>query len=358
MGVAAQNITGMTLHAALCLNQSSKSHTSNKNRRDLTAMWEGVDYLFVDEVSMIGSRFLCQISEALSNAKGNTSPFGGINIIFAGDFAQLPPVGDDCLYSRLNMKNMAQATKNTGQQKIFGKLLWYSIQTVVMLSRIERQSGEQNQCFVELLDRLRDGRCLAEDYTLLNTRLVSNAQPDFNSSEWKHIPLIVSDNTVKDQMNNTAAMAFAKETQQTLHWYYASDRKSGNLITDHALNAKLQSLHSGKTRQRLGRIPLVLGMPVMITQNFDVDGGIVNGSTGTLKKIRFYTDPDGNRHLTSCIIHVDDVSEKPLPYLSPKEIPVLSDTVQLQFTHPYSKKKLYNTSHSSSHCSRICDDSS
>lgn len=33
------------------------------------------------------------------------------------------------------------------------------------------------------------------------------------------------------------------------------------------------------------------------------------------------------------------MSEKPLPYLSPKEIPVLSDTVQLQFTHPYLKKK-------------------
>ena len=91
---------------------------SNKNQRDLTAMWEGVDYLFIDEVSMIGSHFLCQISKALSNAKGNTSPFGGINIIFAGDFAQLPPVGNDHLYSCLNMKNIAQATKNAGQQKI------------------------------------------------------------------------------------------------------------------------------------------------------------------------------------------------------------------------------------------------
>lgn len=89
-------------------------------------------------------------------------------------------------------------------------------------------------------------------------------------------------------MNNTAAMVFVKETQQTLHWYYALDRKSGNLITDHALNAKLQGLHSGKIYQCLRRIPLVLGMPMMITQNFDVDGGIVNGSTGTLKNQILY----------------------------------------------------------------------
>ena len=66
-----------------------------KTQHDLASTWEGVDYLFIDEVSMIGSQFMCQISEALTNAKGNTSAFGGINIVFAGDFAQLPLVGDD-----------------------------------------------------------------------------------------------------------------------------------------------------------------------------------------------------------------------------------------------------------------------
>ena len=86
-------------------------------------MWEGVDYLFIDEVSMIGSCFLCQISKALSNAKGNTSPFGGINIIFSEDFTQLPPVGDDHVCSHLNMKNIAQATRNAGQQKKFWKIV-------------------------------------------------------------------------------------------------------------------------------------------------------------------------------------------------------------------------------------------
>ena len=43
----------------------------------------------------------------------------------------------------------------------------------------------------------------------------------------------------------------------------------------------------------MGKIPFILGMPVMITQNFDVDNGIVKGSKGTLKRIRFYTDNEG-----------------------------------------------------------------
>src|ERR1700722_16806981 len=75
MGVAARNISGMTIHSALCINQKSGTCMGNKTQRDLTAMWEGVDYLFIDEVSMLGCHFLCQISKALTDAKGLTTAF-------------------------------------------------------------------------------------------------------------------------------------------------------------------------------------------------------------------------------------------------------------------------------------------
>ncbi|KAJ7732243.1 hypothetical protein DFH07DRAFT_990954, partial [Mycena maculata] len=64
-GVAARNIKGMTLHSTLCLNQRSSATSQIKTRRDLTVMWEGVDYLFIDEVSMVGSSLLLQVSQAL-----------------------------------------------------------------------------------------------------------------------------------------------------------------------------------------------------------------------------------------------------------------------------------------------------
>ncbi len=38
----------------------------------------------------------------------------------------------------------------------------------------------------------------------------------------------------------------------------------------------------GTTSQRLGMLPLVIGMPVMITQNFNIESGIVNGVMGIL----------------------------------------------------------------------------
>ncbi|KAG1846989.1 hypothetical protein DFJ58DRAFT_626879, partial [Suillus subalutaceus] len=52
MGVAARNISGMALHASLLLNQRRSSAANTQTQRDLTAMWEGIDHLFIDEVSM------------------------------------------------------------------------------------------------------------------------------------------------------------------------------------------------------------------------------------------------------------------------------------------------------------------
>jgi hypothetical protein len=63
-GVAAHNIKGMTLHAALGLNQQRKG-SSAKVIQEVIAMWCGVHYLFIDEVSMIGCKFLLKIHQAL-----------------------------------------------------------------------------------------------------------------------------------------------------------------------------------------------------------------------------------------------------------------------------------------------------
>ncbi|EJD36384.1 hypothetical protein AURDEDRAFT_74277, partial [Auricularia subglabra TFB-10046 SS5] len=64
-GVAANNISGMTLHAALSLSRSNNGRMSAGVKHDLTAMWDGVDYLFIDEVSMVGCNLLVDVSQAL-----------------------------------------------------------------------------------------------------------------------------------------------------------------------------------------------------------------------------------------------------------------------------------------------------
>jgi hypothetical protein len=334
-GVAAKNISGMTLHTALCLSQRKKNGVSGKSHRDLIAMWEGVDYLFVDEVSMIGCKLLLKISEALNDAKQNESPFGGLNIIFAGDFSQLPPVGETRLFAHINTHDIKTTQ---GQQNIFGKLLWLSVKTVVILTEVMRQQGTENITFVSLLGRLREGKCTHNDFELLNSRQLPKSDVMSPTENWSNIPIIVSNNECKDALNIRATAEFAARNKKTMHWYYATDTKGGKDIEDERLQYHLESMHSGKTNQRLRKIPLVIGMPVMICQNFDVEHGVVNGCTGTLKKIRYRTDEQGRRHALSCVVEAPTTSGTPLTGLDEKSVVVLRDTTDMRFVHPYSRK--------------------
>ena len=147
------------------------------------------------------------------------------------------------------------------------------------------------------------------------------------------------ENAQKDAINEHAAYAFARRTNQTLHWYYAIDKHQHNVVDDADIKRHLQNLNSGITNQCLGKIPLVIGMPVMISQNYDVEGGIVNGCKGILKEIRYQTDSEGNRYATSCVIESESITGDPLPMLPPKHAVVLQDTTDLNFVHPHSGKR-------------------
>ena len=332
-GVAARNVGGMTIHSALCF---SKKRPSARTNDELRSMWEGVDFLLIDEVSMISCEFLFKISETLSKATGNTNAFGGINIIFAGDFAQLPPVKQVRLYSNINT-NTASATGKT-QRNIMGKLLWSSVDTVVELTEVMRQTGASNIRFVELLSRLRLGECTEDDYNLLNARVISSSTA--RDETWKLAPIIVAENAAKDALNEKLSIAFAKRTKQDLHWYHATDRMDNKILEDENVLERLEALPSSLTGQRLSKIPLVIGMPVMVTHNFDVEGGVVNGSKGIVSRIRYKVNEQGNRTLVSCVVRIADSSDNPMPMLQEHEIPILEDVTDITFQNPYSDEKI------------------
>ncbi|PBK82432.1 hypothetical protein ARMGADRAFT_946565, partial [Armillaria gallica] len=69
----------------------------------------------------------------------------------------------------------------------------------------------------------------------------------------------------------------------------------------------------------LGALPLVIGMPVMVTQNFDVESGIVNSATGILKKIHYRVDQDGRCIVLSCTVDILNMSGGPLTGLNNTE---------------------------------------
>ncbi len=80
--------------------------------------------MIIDEVSMVGCTMLTEIHLKLQRLKSSPlQPFGGLNIMFLGDFMQFPPISDIPFYTS-NIKPPLTFTKQTNKKKIIGKSLW------------------------------------------------------------------------------------------------------------------------------------------------------------------------------------------------------------------------------------------
>jgi hypothetical protein len=99
-GTSAALLGGSTYHSFLNVTMNkSKGHQATSIAL-VKGRLEGVEYIFLDEVSMVACHEMYKISSQLAKALSVFDlPFGGMNMIFAGDFAQLPPVGGSSLYS-------------------------------------------------------------------------------------------------------------------------------------------------------------------------------------------------------------------------------------------------------------------
>jgi ATP-dependent DNA helicase PIF1 len=58
------------------------------------SLWKNTDVLVVDEVSMLSLKLFNVLNDIGKSIRKNLKPFGGIQVIFSGDFYQLPPVGN------------------------------------------------------------------------------------------------------------------------------------------------------------------------------------------------------------------------------------------------------------------------
>ncbi|CAF1684112.1 unnamed protein product [Adineta ricciae] len=69
--------------------------------------WTLVEYLLIDQMSMVGLTLLGKLNRILCAAKHADPqiPFGGINVIFFGDYLQYRPVYDALLHTYLSPEN-------------------------------------------------------------------------------------------------------------------------------------------------------------------------------------------------------------------------------------------------------------
>ena len=96
-GIAAVNIKGQTIHSwagiGLC-RYSVENIVKNimTKKPTIRRQIEKCTMLAIDEISMLNIKAFEYVDKVLRLVRENNAPFGGIQVVFLGDFFQLPPV--------------------------------------------------------------------------------------------------------------------------------------------------------------------------------------------------------------------------------------------------------------------------
>lgn len=151
-GVSANILGGQTLHSYLGIGLGVASFAKLlhkiSNSGFLKNRWKRLNLLIVDEVSMLDIRLLEKLEALARSIRGTELPFGGIQLLFSGDFLQLPTV---------------KSHKFCFESEVWDKC----IQEIIMLKQIIRQKDEK---FAQILNKIRIGNIDDECKQVLGAR--------------------------------------------------------------------------------------------------------------------------------------------------------------------------------------------
>ncbi|TFK50563.1 hypothetical protein OE88DRAFT_1631374, partial [Heliocybe sulcata] len=251
---------------------------------------------------MISCHDLYKICSQLCKATGNTDdPFGGVNMILCGDFAQLPPaMNHAALYNSNVGTNISPRMSVQSQETALGKALWHQFTTVVILRenmRQRTQSPEDAQLRVAL-ENMRYKSCTEQDIAFLRTRIagIGPNRPKLAQPKFRHVSVITARNAHRDRINLLGAQQFANDTEQQLIDFYSVDkwkvpthhnkqkhrRKSRHIHASEIIESAMQDIIWGlppnSTQHVPGKLSICKGMPVLIKKNEATECCITNGA--------------------------------------------------------------------------------
>ena len=271
-------------------------------------------------------------------------------MIFFGDFIQFPPVKDSPLYCAYNKSNKRSKSKKAEINKLLGSNLWRQVNKIVLLD-------EQMRCtdlvYLELLNRLREGKCTAADVALLNTRVVGQ-NVDITSIE--DSPIIVPGNQLVMAINDQFVAGHSQHTKvyvSTAQDYIG--RKKSRKAVPKKVARKIKNWASTSTRGLPRELQLYIGMPVMVTNNIATELGITNGTVGKIRSIHFkngevVTGDTGYHQLEHpldyVIVELEGISMRALDGLPANHVPIYARKEGFEVRFPEEKKKVnVNRSH-------------
>ena len=270
-GKAAYLIGGNTIHSALKIlpNQRLEWHAlSSANLNTLRVKYQHLKVIFIDEISMVGHRMFTLIHKRLQEIMSSPAPFGGVSVIAVGDLYQLKPVLDGHIIANQAVGYGALACN-----------LWTDHFKLFELQEIMRQRDSQE--FAHILNRLREGIHTNSDLAVLQRRMVANDDSTLRS----HTHLFLTN----EKVNTHNTKIYNQQKANVKYFIHAKDSVIGNM--SEALEANLLNripTDAKKTAQLQTVLEIALNLPYDITQNININDGLVNGASGTVKMVQLY----------------------------------------------------------------------
>jgi ATP-dependent DNA helicase PIF1 len=252
-GVAALNIGGTTIHSwsGMGLADDGGMDLLNKVSENTKAVnrIKNSRVLVIDEVSMAKADLIEKLDIVCQYIRDDERPFGGIQVIFVGDFMQLPPV-----FTKFEKEEFAFESQAWRDSKV----------EMVHLTEIIRQHDDKQ--FAQFLNDVRMGK--VKDLKLLE-ECINRKFPDDGI---KPVKLFCKNIDVDDY--NLRELDKIVGPSQT---YRSTDEASESWSKFFDKNCPAPT-----------RLELKKGAQVMLLVNLDVENGLVNGSVGVVEKV--FTD--------------------------------------------------------------------
>ncbi|PPQ92734.1 hypothetical protein CVT25_015701 [Psilocybe cyanescens] len=290
-GIAATDIGGMTLHSWAGLSQRPPTKedwlegacdkTLNKWQRNI----EGKAFLILDEVSMTDKTGVFLTSEVTGHTRANDfkgsaeDPFGGMHLIFTGDFHQFPPVGNAT--GALYVEKQKDTARATIRREIFKQF-----DTVVIL---DKQIRIKDKVWIDILNRLRMGECDYNDIEEVEKLVLEHKEcdkPNFQEAPWSDAVLVTSRHVVREMWNVESLAKHCRTTGNIRYIVEAEDtvKKTGERPSI-STRCKIAKLNEDHTQKLAETVQIAVGMKAMILLNIATEGNIANGTRGIIHDI-------------------------------------------------------------------------
>lgn len=175
-GIAATHGHGVTIHA-----WSGIGVRETLSRRDLemiaanrrvSGRIEKASVLIIDEISMLPAQSLTLVDTVCRHVKGTHAPFGGLQVVFVGDFFQLPPVTRR--RSEPGKLDFADGDEGFGAAFAHASSAWRDLDPMVCY--LSEQHRQDDQPFLDVLDAIRTNACTGVHREQLAARMIDRDQ--------------------------------------------------------------------------------------------------------------------------------------------------------------------------------------